>query len=930
MMTDKQKSNPILFFILCFIASFSFETMGQVTVDKYLFNRTNSNYVGITGGTVLGGIVNDEQVFISNATGGFGPLTGAGFPIGFPFSFGGNAFTRFAVGTNGYIKLGEGTFTIGGSVASAFSSVPFNLADTNNYNNLIGAFHGDIEGQTGSELSYKLIGSAPNRELVVQWKKYQFYNTQFPEDLNFQIRLLENGNKVIFSYGNFVKNQDNRLVSLGLRGKVFSLVQMRRIRIDSSETWATSGKSNFRGSQCDVQTNFKPANGLTFTFEGLPPIANDLAISRIILSKNLLFGCPGSSTEPVKVLVQNFGTNPQNAVNYTLKVNGNTLGSGSIPLTPPLQSNQSREVTLTQTINVTQAGTYDISAWSTLDSDTGSYQNNDTVKAAYTFFAPIQGPFTAIRSLAEFNQKGWKSYNGANSPSFSGSSFINSPIFSSPTTAVSVSAFSSDTIQEWLISPAVTYSPGMRLKFRAAITSTFDTSTTIAGIGNDEFKVLISTNCGQTWETLRVFNNASITNGELSNVKTGYSVPIAPQSSPFQIAFFVANKGSAPSESYVFHLDDVTVSLGNAYDLAVGKLTINTTGNSSCSQTVFPVQVWLKNKGDSSISASSASIRVNAAAEVNQNFIFSPILAPGDSFLAVFPSIAIAPNSVVRVLATAKLATEDGYSAANDTVSTAYIYIGSANPIQLPASVVFDNLPTGVPAGWFVDQGQGTDFRVRVRGVNSSRSLSANLYSSNRNSFAIMPSTQTLPANYLLSFSLRLKNDAAGSPFSLGANDSIVVRASDNCGSSFQALVVLKQANAIGIENFGTVNVDLSAYVGKVVSIRFEAYINRSDFSGCWVDIDNIGIAPNTSVGSVLEADEISLFPNPASQTLYISINNSVQKMPYKLFGLEGKLVKDGTFSSMDPIDVSRLKRGVYFIEFGADTNLMRKKLVLN
>jgi hypothetical protein len=351
-------------FICCLF--FALPSFGQATVDKYLFSQSLSTYSPITGGTVLGTITNDEQVFIENSAGGFGPLTGPGFPIGFTFNYGGNNFTRFAVGTNGYIKLGESTFTIGGSVSTAFSSIPFNPADTNNYNNLIGAFHGDIEGQTGSVLSFRSIGTAPNRELVVQWSKYQFYNTATPEELNFQIRLMENGNKVVLSYGDMNKNETDRLISVGLRGKEFSLVQMRRARIDSSETWSSSTKSTFRGTQCDIQTAFKPANGLKFTFEGLPPISNDLAVSKIILSKSLLFGCSGSAAEPVKVLVQNFGTDPQSTLNYTLQLNGASLGSGSVALTPPLEQFQSREITLTQTLDASTPGDYSLAVWSTL------------------------------------------------------------------------------------------------------------------------------------------------------------------------------------------------------------------------------------------------------------------------------------------------------------------------------------------------------------------------------------------------------------------------------------------------------------------------------------------------------------------------------------------------------------------------------------
>jgi len=923
--------NQIRIFILsAFLISVGLlQSQAQYSVDNYGFSQQVASYSPITGGTVLGNIDIDEEIFNGNTAGSTGIVSGNGFPIGFSFSLGGKSFTRFAVATNGYIRIGNGTFPLGNSTISAFSANFFNLADTLNFLNLLAPFHGDHEGQTGSELSFRTVGTAPNRELVVQWKNFIFWNTTGTENLNFQVRLQETTNKVIFSYGNFVKNPTDKLAAVGIRTDAYSIVHLRRARIDSSETWATSSKSLSRNTLCDIRTAYKPNNGLQYEFTGPSIPANDLALAEVSISEIINFGCPGSNAEPIKVLVRNNGTDAQSNLSYTLQVNGNAAGASTIPLNPPLASYEERQVTLTQTLDLSSAGTYSLKVWSALALDTGIYQTNDTARAAYSLFAPVQTPFASIRSLVEFQQKGWKTYNGKNKPANPGGAFTNSTIFHSASTSVFVSAFAADSIQEWLVSPSITPSPGLRLKFRAAITS-FDSTTAATSIDDDEIKVLISTDCGLTWTNLFVFNGSSFTSGQILNTRKGYSIPIEGINSPFQIAFFVNNKGTEPTDSYYFHLDDVTMSLGNAYDLAALRLSVQNQGNVSCSQTTFPVKVWFKNVGDSVLTSSAASVKVNALAPVQQTFTFSPVLAKGDSVEVSFNSVTIPPNNVIRLVASSRLQSEDGFSSGNDTVSTSFIYLGSASPLSLPALITFDNLPSGVPAGWLVDQVQGTDFKVRVRGTGSTRSLSTNLYSNNKSSFAIMPVTQVLPASQFLSFDLRIKNDNTSTPFAFGPQDSVQVSVSSDCGNSFQTLFKSKASNPVGLETFFQVNIDLSSFQNQSVSVRFDAFINRTDFTGAWVDIDNVNVFTVTGITSFAMANQVGVYPNPVHDQIYFNFPSGTSRMGIKILSSDGRLISQSEAIEGRSLDVSALKPGIYFFEIEANHTRIRRKVMIH
>jgi len=181
-------------------------------VNLYTFGQSNGTYTGITGGNVLGGNTSDDEVFNDNTAGAFGPVTGIGFPIGFNFSFNGQTFDRFAVGYNGYIVLGTGSFAIGGTTATVINSTSTGLVS-----NVISAMNVDIDATDTSELSYSTIGTAPNRTLVVQWKNAMRYN-QTGSVINMQIRLNENGNTVQIVYGNVVGPASAGTVQVGIKG----------------------------------------------------------------------------------------------------------------------------------------------------------------------------------------------------------------------------------------------------------------------------------------------------------------------------------------------------------------------------------------------------------------------------------------------------------------------------------------------------------------------------------------------------------------------------------------------------------------------------------------------------------------------------------------------------------------------------------------
>lgn len=112
--------------------------------------------------------------------------------IGFDFYFQGTRFTQFSINDNGVLRLG----------ATAQTSTPYQpLAQASI--SLITAYGADQRTHAGDgKVHYKVIGSAPNRTLVVEWLNNQSnFNTGGTADLTYQVRLTESSGLIEFVYG---------------------------------------------------------------------------------------------------------------------------------------------------------------------------------------------------------------------------------------------------------------------------------------------------------------------------------------------------------------------------------------------------------------------------------------------------------------------------------------------------------------------------------------------------------------------------------------------------------------------------------------------------------------------------------------------------------------------------------------------------------
>lgn len=259
-------------------------TFGQVATF-YNWELANGTYTSITGGTVLGNTSSNDQRFLDPATPlGGTTTTGVGLPIGFNFTFNGTSYDRFGIHYNGWITFGQSTLgatAVNMASASAITPLTSTTAITPTHlRNRICGFAGDLAAQTGSELRFETLGTAPNRVMVVQWTNAR-HTTASGDSYNFQIRLFESTNNIEIHFGSFTQNGTNRTRQIGLGGSVATDYNARRV-VNGTQTYLTSIAATANSQNCAITSTLTPPSGTIYRWVFEPcPLPTGLAMTNV-------------------------------------------------------------------------------------------------------------------------------------------------------------------------------------------------------------------------------------------------------------------------------------------------------------------------------------------------------------------------------------------------------------------------------------------------------------------------------------------------------------------------------------------------------------------------------------------------------------------------------------------------------------------------
>jgi len=264
----------------------------QAQVNLYGFSQFAGTYSPISGGTVFATSTTDDGAFVNPANPTLNQTTGPGIPIGFNFNFNFNTYDVFGIDNNGWIAFGQSALTpnpvnlnntgLGAGISGA-STAPAILQ------NRVSAFGRDLVSNSGS-LRVETVGSAPNRECVIQWSNYKVFSGS--DNLYFQIRLKETTNVIDIVYGSSTITSTTG-GQVGIRGN--SNTDFSNRSVVSPTVWANSVAGTANTSVCNIApSSLQPANGQTYEWTPPPPCSGAPASNTVASTFSMI--CPGGAT----------------------------------------------------------------------------------------------------------------------------------------------------------------------------------------------------------------------------------------------------------------------------------------------------------------------------------------------------------------------------------------------------------------------------------------------------------------------------------------------------------------------------------------------------------------------------------------------------------------------------------------------------------
>ncbi len=170
--------------ILAFTAG-NQKMLAQASSANYSFTSSaTGSLVDMSSGTIqiLAPGVDDTSSALTNFNLGAGST--------FEFYFMGTRYTQFGVSDNGIL-------TLGATPGTAVYAIPNTTVPT------LAPFGNDMRIATNGKVEAKVLGTAPNRTLVVQWTNVmvRYLNPAIAGGATFQVRLYENSGAVEYAYG---------------------------------------------------------------------------------------------------------------------------------------------------------------------------------------------------------------------------------------------------------------------------------------------------------------------------------------------------------------------------------------------------------------------------------------------------------------------------------------------------------------------------------------------------------------------------------------------------------------------------------------------------------------------------------------------------------------------------------------------------------
>ena len=733
-----------------------------------------------------------------------------------------------------YLKAAPNGILTFDTMATALPNLDEPLPSTNLPDMAIAAWWDDFATpNSGDIIRWKVFGTAPNRQLWVKWHSMEVGTATFAY---FMVVLEETSNNIYLVDGWSSGASGPARVGLQLDANTFVIA-------DNSTSLSNNASSAV--SNNDYYAFTGPVNG------------EDARATALNVSDDALNGC-GSATEVVSLDILNGGNTTLAGLVATLEVDGTVQATESVP--GSIASTASSTFIFAATADLSAGGPHTVRAWVTSGADIDP--SNDTAAVSLTTVAPVAMPlavdFTGYTGANLDNVfPGWDEGEGASVPDFAGSGWTDADFANDPGspngTAARLNLFSTFN-DEWLISPKFTVDPGAQLRYDLAATTFSGTGPATFGV-DDTFQVLISNDCGVSYTALQTFDaNTPISNtGQLEAVDLSAFV-----GQEVIIAFFGKDGPINDPEDYNLYIDNINIIAPTPLDLAVSNLAVDP----GCLGPAETVTVDLFNAGTvlADFSADPINWTLDIAGPLPQTItgtINTGTLAVGATLPVTVTTAADLSAVGTYDLTFAIDVTNDGVTT-NDTAETSAtnkpVFALPIGPVDF-TGYTGSNLPTLTADQWFEAGGFplpdsgfsgwiNDDFGNDPNSPNGT-AASFNYFLSGDEEWIVGPKFN-VPVGAELTYDLALTPFSGTGTDDFGADDSLRVLISTDCGASYTTLQVY-DANT-PVSNTGQAEtVDLSAFAGQDVNVAFlatEGATSTGDFN-LYLDNILIQIPPN-------------------------------------------------------------------------------------
>ena len=580
--------------------------------------------------------------------------------------------------------------------------------------------------------------------------------------------------------------------------------------------------------------------------------------------------CELGPRDSVKVVLKNFGGNPQSLIPFKYSVNGVDAG---VPIptdgfyTGVLGKDSIAEVAFETTSDFSTPGEYTIVAWTELEGDSLIF--NDTATITITSIPTI----TEYPYFENFEQwaGGWTVDPDSKNSSWAfgqpAGNTISAAASGRNAWATNVAGLYNNSEFSVLLSPCLDFS-GLQEDPNLGFALNFDSEECC-----DEAWVEVSIDGGLTWEKvgsagsgINWYNNEeqdwwSGDGGFDGWVKVFNTLTGTAGQPEVRIRVIFSSDSQITKEG--IGLDDIFITPPLNRDLA--GLSLTNGSDSECGAPNDEIRLTVANVGERPAVDFDINYQVNGGPVVTQR-IGTGTMRPGEERTFTFDQSfdSSLPGTYDIVAWTSW--NIDAF-VRNDTARLQF-----ATAVEVPFGEDFES--DFLPIGWTLDD----DADITDEHQNTSLVLAHNLYQGNQSFTATTPVIGPIAAGDSLSFDYRIVNleGDGNNPTELGEADMVAVQVSIDCGESYNTVFTINNETHQPGTELRAVGVQLTDFVGEYIKIRFLGSWGGGDY---FVDLDNVYIPRCT--GSLGLATNVVNISEPNVNDGSIAIRPSEGAAPY-------------------------------------------------